>query len=173
MVGSLMFLSGIFGSGAVLANSRDAGTIIVDGRTFSSARNSKGDTWKYDAKTHTLTLKDYDGMYIDLSTQENAVIELTGTNKVASHVEAPAIQVEGPLTIQGDGSLELEVTACRSALYAKNGDLYICGNEVLVKSSGTASDSAYLLMADGDGSVGLDLPVPVILKAVIGGVGGE
>ena len=105
--------------------SRDAGTIVVDGKTFSSAKNCKGDNWKYDAKSHTLSLDGYTGMYIDLSQQENAVIELSGENKVTSNVEAPAIQVEGNLTIQGEGSLKLEVTACHSAVYAKGGDYTI------------------------------------------------
>ena len=128
--------------------SRDAGTIVVDGKTFSSAKNCKGDNWKYDAKSHTLSLDGYTGMYIDLSQQENAVIELSGENKVTSNVEAPAIQVEGNLTIQGEGSLKLEVTACHSAVYAKGGDLTVDHCMLSVSGHGDVADSAYLLMAD-------------------------
>ena len=128
--------------------SRDAGTIVVDGKTFSSAKNCKGDNWKYDAKSHTLSLDGYTGMYIDLSQQENAVIELSGENKVTSNVEAPAIQVEGNLTIQGEGSLKLEVTACHSAVYAKGGDLTVDHCKLSVSGHGDVADSAYLLMAD-------------------------
>ena len=132
------------------SQNRDAGSIVVDGKTFSSARNCKGENWKYDAKSHTLSLNGYDGMYIDLSQQENAVIELSGANKVVSNVEAPAIQVDGPLTIQGEGTLDLEVTACRSALYAKNGDLTIGSSVITVSSTGNVPGSGYLLMADGN-----------------------
>lgn len=150
VIGAVMIFTGTIGS-SVMATSRDAGSIIIDGKTFSANRNCKGDTWKYDAKTRTLSLDGYNGMYIDLSEQEDAKIEVIGDSTVVSNIAAPAIQVEGSLTITGEGKLKVEVTACHSAIYAKNGSLTIdhC-NTLAVSGHGAVSDSAYLLMADDD-----------------------
>jgi len=134
----------------LLAATRDAGTIVVDGKTFSSSRNCKGDNWSYDASSHTLTLDGYSGMYIDLGTQDQVVVEVKGSSKVTSQVAAPAIMVEGSLILQGDGPLFLETDACHSAAYARNGDLTIEVGAMFVTGKGEVSDSAYLLMADGN-----------------------
>ncbi len=128
---------------------KEAGTISIDGRTFASSQNEKGETWQYEAKTHTLTLSGYDGMYIDFSALEDAVIEVTGTNKVTSNLNFPAILVNGPLTITGEGSLELVVSACHTAVYAQNGDLSIENTKIILQASGETADAGYLLMADG------------------------
>ena len=127
----------------------DTGIIVVDGMTFTVGRDCKGENWNYDADQHTLFLDGYNGMYIDLSTQENAVISLSGKNTVASHLNVPAILVDGSLTIEGEGSLTAEVSACHCAVYAKNGDLTVRDTSVQIKASGVVEDSAYLLMADG------------------------
>ncbi|MBO4688851.1 MAG: carbohydrate-binding domain-containing protein [Clostridiales bacterium] len=126
----------------------EAGTIVVDGRTFSANQNCKGDTWKYVADEHTLYLDGFEGMYIDLSTQEEAVIEVTGSNKVTSNLNCPAIMVTGNLQIRGEGTLDVEVTACHSAIYALGGDLLIDHCQLTVKGHGIAEEAAYLLMAD-------------------------
>ena len=133
---------------STVAFEKEADTLVVDGKTFSSTRNCKGENWKYNAETHTLSLNGYDGMYIDLGTQEGAVIELSGDNKVASHVASPAILVEGDLTITGEGTLSLEVDACHSAVCAQGGSLTIENTTVSVTGNGVVSDSGYLLMAD-------------------------
>ncbi len=152
---------------------RDAGTIVVDGKTFSSAKNCKGENWKYDAKSRTLSLDGYDGMYIDLGHQEEeTVIELSGTNKVISNVEAPAIQVEGDLTIRGEGSLDLQVTSCHSAVYAKNGDLTVDHCKLDAGGHGDVADSAYLLMADGDVTIsGANISIQDEINGTGGAVG--
>ena len=161
-------LMGISASAAA-AFEKEADTIVVDGKTFNSTRNCKGENWKYNAETSTLSLNGYNGMYIDLGMQENAVIELSGENKVVSNVASPAILVEGDLTITGEGVLDLEVTACHSAVCAQGGDLTIENTAVSVKASGEVSDSAYLLMADGAVSLkGSDISV----KDEITGSGG-
>ena len=128
-------LMGICAASAA-ASEKEADTLIVDGKTFSSTRNCKGDNWKYNAESHTLSLNGYDGMFIDLGTQENAVIELSGENKVVSHVQSPAILVEGNLTVTGEGSLSLEVDACHSAVCAQGGSLTIENTKISVKGSG-------------------------------------
>ena len=134
----------------LIAATRDAGTIVVDGKTFSSSRNCKGDNWSYDASSHTLTLDGYSGMYIDLGTQDQVVVEVKGSPKVTSQVAAPAIMVEGSLLLQGEGPLFLETDACHSAAYARNGDLTVNVGTMFVTGKGEVTDSAYLLMADGN-----------------------
>lgn len=134
----------------LLAASTDATSIIVDGKTFSSGRNCKGDNWSYDASAHTLTLDGYSGMYIDLGTQDEVVVEVKGSSKVTSQVASPAIMVEGSLILQGDGPLFLETDACHSAVYAKNEDLTVDVGTLFVRGEGEVTDSAYLLMADGN-----------------------
>ena len=133
---------------STVAFEKEADTLVVDGKTFSSTRNCKGDNWKYNAESHTLSLNGYDGMYIDLGTQEGAVIELSGDNKVASHVASPAILVEGDLTITGEGTLSLEVDACHSAVCAQGGSLTIENTKISIAGAGEVPDSAYLLSAD-------------------------
>ncbi|MBR5040949.1 MAG: hypothetical protein IKX68_07500 [Clostridiales bacterium] len=133
---------------STVAFTKEADTIIVDGKTFNSTRNCKGDNWKYNAGSHTLSLNGYNGMYIDLGTQESVVIELSGENNVVSHVASPAILVEGDLLITGEGSLSLDVDACHSAVCAQGGSLTIENTTVSVTGNGVVSDSGYLLMAD-------------------------
>ena len=159
------------------ASEKEADTLVVDGKTFSSTRNCKGDNWKYDAESHTLSLNGYDGMYIDLGTQENAVIELIGDNKVVSHVPSPAILVEGNLTVTGEGTLSLVVDACHSAVCAQAGSLTIENTKISVKGSGEVPESAYLLMADNEVSMtGSDISIEDAITGsggVVGAMNGD
>ena len=132
----------------------EEGTIIIDGKTFTVNRDCKGDNWHYEAKEHTLFLEGYEGLYIDLGPQEEGVaVNLSGSNKITSNVAIPALMTDGDLTISGDGTLELEVSACHCAVYAKNSVLTIRDTSVTVKGSGEVSDAAYILMADSGLSI--------------------
>ncbi|MBP5492499.1 MAG: hypothetical protein J6Y08_06625 [Clostridiales bacterium] len=144
-------LAMLFSSVPTLAFSRDGGTMVVDGKAFASTQDCKGTNWEFDADTHTLYLKGYDGSYIDLSMQEEATVVLEGNNKITSNLDNPALLVQGNLTVMGDGYLDLEVTACRSALYAHDGSLTIYeGCEIRAYGSGTSTTGGYLVMADAD-----------------------
>ena len=132
----------------------EEGTIIIDGKTFTVNRDCKGDNWHYEAKEHTLFLEGYEGLYIDLGPQEEGVaVNLSGSNKITSNVAIPALMADGDLTISGEGTLELDVSACHCAVYAKNSVLTIRDTSVTVKGSGEVSDAAYILMADSDLSI--------------------
>lgn len=127
----------------------EEGTIIIDGKTFTVNRDCKGDNWHYEAKEHTLFLEGYAGLYIDLGPQEEGVtVSLSGNNRITSNVAVPALMADGDLLITGEGSLELEVSACHSAVYAKNSALSIQDTTVTVKGNGEVSEAAYILMAD-------------------------
>ena len=132
----------------------EEGTIIIDGKTFTVNRDCKGDNWHYEAKEHTLFLEGYEGLYIDLGPQEEGVaVNLSGSNKITSNVAIPALMADGDLTISGEGTLELDVSACHCAVYAKNSVLTIRDTSVTVKGSGEVSDAAYILMADSGLSI--------------------
>ena len=135
---------------SLCAASSDTSSIIVDGKTFSSGRNCKGDNWAYDASTHTLSLDGYNGKYIDLGKQDEVIVEISGSCQIVSSVASPAIMVEGSLILHGEGPLSLETEACHSAVYAKNGDLTVNVGTMTVRGKGEVADSAYLLMADGN-----------------------
>ncbi len=132
---------------------KDNKTIIVDGKVFAVSRDCKGDNWKFDSETHTLSLDGYDGLYIDLGTQEEATIQLSGDNKVASNLESPAIHVSGSLKIEGEGSLSLTTSACHAALYAQGGSLSLSQTTVTVEGTGATENTEYLVMSDGPLSV--------------------
>ena len=141
----LITLAGMTPAGAF----PEEGTIIIDGKTFTVNRDCKGDNWHYEAKEHTLFLEGYEGLYIDLGPQEEGVaVNLSGSNKITSNVAIPALMADGDLTISGEGTLELDVSACHCAVYAKNSVLTIRDTSVTVKGSGEVSDAAYILMAD-------------------------
>ena len=132
----------------------EEGTIIIDGKTFTVNRDCKGDNWHYEAKERTLFLEGYEGLYIDLGPQEEGVaVNLSGSNKITSNVAIPALMADGDLTISGEGTLELDVSACHCAVYAKNSVLTIRDTSVTVKGSGEVSDAAYILMADSGLSI--------------------
>lgn len=132
----------------------EEGTIIIDGKTFTVNRDCKGDNWHYEAEEHTLFLEGYEGLYIDLGPQEEGVfVNLSGSNKITSNVDIPALMADGDLTISGDGTLELEVSACHCAVYAKGASLSISGASVTVKGSGEVPEAAYMLMADSGLSI--------------------
>ena len=132
----------------------EEGTIIIDGKTFTVNRDCKGDNWHYEAKEHTLFLEGYEGLYIDLGPQEEGVaVNLSGSNKITSNVAIPALMADGDLTISGEGTLELDVSACHCAVYAKNSALTIRDTSVTVKGNGEVSDAAYILMADSGLSI--------------------
>lgn len=135
---------------APLCSLRDPeeGTIIVDGKAFSVYQNCKGENWKFVASEHTLYLDGYNGMYIDLGPLEEAKIVLTGANFATSGLNAPALLVDGDLTIEGEGHLTLEVSACHNALYARGGALTISNTSLTIKGSGEFQDVSYLVMAD-------------------------
>ncbi len=124
-------------------------TIIVDGKVFAVSRDCKGENWRFDSDEHTLFLEGYEGMYIDLGTQDEVTIDLSGTNKVVSNIEAPAIRVTGSLKVEGAGSLELSASGCHAALFAQEGSLTITDTTVSVEGTGATENTEYLVMADG------------------------
>jgi len=124
-------------------------TIVVDGEVFAASRDCKGEGWAYDSENRVLSLDGYNGMYIDLGTQENVVVEVSGTNKAVSAIEAPAIRVSGSLTVKGQGKLELAASACHAALYAQGGELSISETDISVEGTGATQNTEYLVMADG------------------------
>lgn len=144
-----LVMASIFAISSVPVLAKDNKTIVVDGKVFAATRDCKGDNWKFDSETHTLFLEGYDGMYIDLGTQEQAVINLTGENKVVSNIDAPAILVAGSLTIEGEGSLSLSSSACHAALYAQGGELSISRASLTIEGTGATENTEYLLMSDG------------------------
>ena len=132
----------------------EEGTIIIDGKTFTVNRDCKGDNWHYEAKEHTLFLEGYDGLYIDLGPQEEGVsVNLSGSNRITSNVNVPALMADGDLQITGEGELELDVSACHCAVYAKGSTLSISDTSMTVKGSGEVTDAAYMLMADSGLSI--------------------
>lgn len=126
----------------------EEGTIIVDGKAFSVLQNCKGENWKFVAEEHTLYLENYDGLYIDMGKQEEAKIVLTGSNRASSNMKSPAILADGNLTIEGEGDLTLQVTACHSAIYVRNGKLTIQDTTLKAEVTGDVRDADDLIMAD-------------------------
>lgn len=128
----------------------DERNIVIDGKAFSVLHDCKGENWKFDADEHTLYLDGYNGLYIDLGQQEDVKVVLTGSNRASSNLNMPALLADGNLTIEGEGELTLDVSACRSAVYARGGNLTIQDTTLTVKGSGDAEDATSLIMADQD-----------------------
>ena len=148
----------------------EEGTIIIDGKTFTVNRDCEGDNWHYEAKEHTLFLEGYEGLYIDLGPQEEGVtVNLSGNNRITSNVNIPALMSEGDLQITGEGVLELDVSACHCAVYAKGAALSISDTSVTVKGNGEVSEAAYMLMADSGLSI---LNSKIEIKDEVKGQGG-
>lgn len=124
--------------------------IVIDGKAFSVAQDCKGENWKFDADEHTLYLDGYNGLYIDLGQQEEVKVVLSGSNQATSNLNMPALLADGNLTIEGEGALTLSVSACRSAVYARGGQLMIQDTTLTVKGSGVSEDATSLIMADQD-----------------------